>query len=268
MDVTLLSVSLIRFSKLNLTTFTNLALARDEDNLLAGQYVRRGIQNLPSGHQNVRLKEIVLNHDSTEGSFCQDVLSDSPLSSDGTIGQRTGVDIMIDVTSKPSVTGEAMASAIVKSVARKFGIPTVSTTNSLGVVEPAWSKLDTSEKEWLLTMKPPGDTIPAIIKDMVIEHNMSTVAIFYDDTFDLDAKYTSILEPTYARYIIRKIPTNDVRGFLQDIRKAQIVNYFVLGSVPTINKILESVNVHFFFSSFFSFFWARHSNSSFASFAG
>ena len=118
----------------------------------------------------MRLKEVSASD--SEGAFCHSVLSE-----DG------GPDIMIDVTRRPSTPGTGMAPAVVKTAARRFGIPTISTRNSLGVSEPAWQGLSPSEQESLITMKRPGDTIPAVIKDMVIEHRMSTVAIFHDDTF-------------------------------------------------------------------------------------
>lgn len=154
-------------------------LGRDDGSELAAEYVRRGVQSLPAG-SGVRLKEVVLASDESERSFCHSVLSE-----DG------APDVMIDVTSKPSILDTRMApavspavsSAVVKTVSRKFGIPTISTRSSLGMSEPAWQGLSPSEQELFIAVKPPGDTIPAVIKDMVVEHSMSTVAIFHDDTF-------------------------------------------------------------------------------------
>lgn len=92
------------------------------------------------------------------------------------------VDLMIDATILPSASGRR-TSAVVKNFARGYGMPTISTTYSLGYVDPEWKDISESEREWLLHIQPPGDIIPAVVKSVAVEYSMNTAGIFYDSTF-------------------------------------------------------------------------------------
>ncbi|XP_054159450.1 ionotropic receptor 25a-like [Oppia nitens] len=128
---------------------------------------------------------------------------------------------------------------------REMGIPTISTTYQLGYGIPKWRNLDDVEKQYLIHVNSPGDTIPVMIKDIVNYYNIKTLVIYYDNSFKLDHKQKSLLFNTKTRFIIRQLEGTTVETYvkmLADMNKAKLNNYFIFGTIDTLNKIIEAAN--------------------------
>lgn len=58
----------------------------------------------------------------------------------------------------------------------------------------------------------------------------------------MDHKYKSLLQNVATRHVIAPIQENDVKEQLQKLRKLDILNYFILGSLNNIKRILDAAD--------------------------
>lgn len=89
--------------------------------------------------------------------------------------------LMLDTSLVPS--GGTSKSSLVKRVARSLGLPTISTTYSIGTEIREWKDLQDYEEEILINVVPPGDIIPHSVRDITVHFNISQAVVFYDDSF-------------------------------------------------------------------------------------
>jgi len=68
----------------------------------------------------------------------------------------------------------------------------------------------------------------------------------------MDHKYKSLLQNIPTRHMIVKVSQDDGVGQLQRLREKDIFNYFVIGRLTTINKVLESAETKKFFQRQFA----------------
>ncbi|CAG2123118.1 unnamed protein product, partial [Medioppia subpectinata] len=123
-------------------------------------------------------------------------------------------------------------------------IPTISTTYQLGSGILNWRNLDDNEKQYLIHVNQPGDTIPIMVKDLTAHHNYKTVIVYYDESFQLDHKQKSLLVNTKARHIIRQLEGKTVEQYVKlfaDIKKAKMLNYVIFGTIETLNNVIDAV---------------------------
>lgn len=129
-----------------------------------------------TGNPQIKLMKpnfMVMSDEVTEGDLCNKLI--------GTKGPKATV--LLDTTVKPSISG-LRSGQLVKKFARSVGLPTVTTTyGDNGHEVLAWDGLTKREKEWLVHVQPPGDTISSMVKDIAGHFNMSTAVVFYDKTF-------------------------------------------------------------------------------------
>ncbi|CAG2107477.1 unnamed protein product, partial [Medioppia subpectinata] len=124
-------------------------------------------------------------------------------------------------------------------------IPTISTTYQLGSGILNWRNLDDNEKQYLIHVNQPGDTIPIMVKDLTAHHNYKTVIVYYDESFQLDHKQKSLLVNTKARHIIRQLEGKTVEQYVKlfaDIKKAKMLNYVIFGTIETLNNVIDAAN--------------------------
>ncbi|GFT68838.1 ionotropic receptor 25a, partial [Nephila pilipes] len=89
--------------------------------------------------------------------------------------------ILIDTTRRPRAIGNR-AGTLVKKVARKMGIPTVSATYGKmeGIME--WENLSDMEKQYLVQIAPPGYIITQAVRDVASHQNMTTTGVLFDES--------------------------------------------------------------------------------------
>jgi glutamate receptor, ionotropic, invertebrate len=86
---------------------------------------------------------------------------------------------------------------------------------------------------------PPSDVLTEIIRSIVTYNNITNAAILYDDTFVVDHKYKALLQNIPTRHVITAIAGDKDRAEqLVKLRNLDINNYFILGTLDSIKKVL------------------------------
>ncbi|CAG2115103.1 unnamed protein product, partial [Medioppia subpectinata] len=96
----------------------------------------------PNGNQ-IKVKEVILGEEDNSTTICEQLFADKSMPT-----------FVLDVTES------AQTSPKVKNLVREMGIPTISTTYQLGSGILNWRNLDDNEKQYLIHVNQPGDTIP------------------------------------------------------------------------------------------------------------
>ncbi|CAB4065386.1 GRIN [Lepeophtheirus salmonis] len=147
-------------------------------------------------------------------------------------------DMILDTTSAGTL------SEVVKSLSLSLGIPTLST--SYGDLRDVreWRNLTSDQGKYLIRVRPPGDLLPNIIRNIITSDNITNAAVLYDDSFVMDYKYRSLLQNIPVRHMIQKIRTgkNELKGQLMRMSQVDLNNYFVFGSVKTIEEVVAKAN--------------------------
>ena len=68
----------------------------------------------------------------------------------------------------------------------------------------------------------------------------------------MDHKYKSLLQNIPTRHMIVKVSQEDGVGQLKNLREKDIYNYFIVGRLATINKVLDSAEANDFFQRQFA----------------
>merc|ERR1719402_1523323 len=105
---------------------------------------------------------------------------------DSMIDAGTPPDIVLDFTRATRDSG--VASEVVKSLSLTLGLPTVSSTYGEAGDIREWRDLTASQKNYLIQVRPPGDLIPDILRDLIMMQNITNAGILYDHTFVMDKK--------------------------------------------------------------------------------
>ncbi|KAG8201467.1 hypothetical protein JTE90_024336 [Oedothorax gibbosus] len=151
--------------------------------------------------------------------------------------------ILIDTTRRPRAIGNR-AGTLVKKVARKMAIPTVSATYGLakdGIME--WENLDAIEKQYLVQIVPPGNIITQVVRDIASKQNMTTTGVLFDESIELDQQSSTLLKNIPTRATILKVQP-DRQAILEQILKmkaSETSYYFLIGPTQTINIALDVV---------------------------
>lgn len=87
---------------------------------------------------------------------------------------------------------------------------------------------------------PPSDILTEIVRSIVTYNNITNAAILYDETFVVDHKYKALLQNIPTRHVITAIAPNDKERAEQlvKLRNLDINNYFILGTLESIKKVL------------------------------
>ena len=147
----------------------------DVDNEVAKEVIEMGLNQPPTGimvknHHLVESKET--SPDMVSSDFCAKYNT--------MVEGQTPPDLIIDSTRS------GMMSGIVKKHARMLGVPTLSMSYGQKGDLSAWSDLDAMEKKYLVQVRPPGDVVVGVIRQMIERNNISSAAILYDESFGKD----------------------------------------------------------------------------------
>ncbi|XP_037068272.1 ionotropic receptor 25a-like isoform X1 [Pollicipes pollicipes] len=157
----------------------------------------------------------------------------------------------IDAGKRPHLivdtTLSGTSSEIAKSVSKALAIPTVS--GSYGDVGDLrqWRNLTTEEQKYLVQILPPADSAVQVIRKIVMDQNITSAGIIFDDSFVMDYKYKSLLQNVPCRHIISHLPAgNESAALAQTARfkQADLVNFFVIGRPDTVKLVLQAGNMH------------------------
>jgi len=145
-------------------------------------------------------------------------------------------DLILDLT-KGGVNSE-----VVKSLSLTLGIPTVAGTYGSQGDLREWKSLTEAQAKYLIQVRPPGDSVPEIIRALTTDLNITNAGILYDDSFVLNHKYRSLLLNLPVRHIIKPIETSmaGLKKQLMRLETVDIHNYFILGSISSIKSVYEA----------------------------
>ncbi|RZC36456.1 glutamate receptor ionotropic, kainate 2, partial [Asbolus verrucosus] len=150
-------------------------------------------------------------------------------------------------------TMTGLASETVKSFTAALGLPTISASFGQEGDLRQWRNIDENEKEYLVQIMPPADIIPEIVRTIVLNQNITNAAILFDDYFVMDHKYKSLLQNVATRHVIAPIKEPEKIGDqLRQLRKLDIVNFFILGSFESIKRVLDSADTVGYFNRKFA----------------
>ena len=94
---------------------------------------------------------------------------------------------MIDAGTPPDVivdsTRAGTTSEVVKSLSLTLGLPTVSMSYGEAGDIREWKDLTTAQAEYLVQMRPPGDIITDVIREIILQNNITNAAILFDETY-------------------------------------------------------------------------------------
>lgn len=80
-------------------------------------------------------------------------------------------------------TKKMVISELVKAFTSALGLPTISTSFGQNGDSQKWRDLNEQKQKYLLQVLPPLDTIPDIVRTIVIHMNISNAAVLFDEAF-------------------------------------------------------------------------------------
>ncbi|KAF5270318.1 hypothetical protein FQR65_LT05506 [Abscondita terminalis] len=159
---------------------------------------------------------------------------------------KTFPHLVLDTT----MTG--MASETAKIFSKALGIPTVSGSFGQAGDLRQWRDLNEEQKKYLIQIMPPADMIPEIIRTIVLNQNISNAAILFDNSFVMDHKYKSLLQNIATRHVVAPIHATNPKDQLEKLRRLDILNYFILGTLENIKRVLDAGDALEYFSRKFA----------------
>lgn len=89
---------------------------------------------------------------------------------------------------------------------------------------------------------PPSDLVPEAIRQLAIQMNITNAGILYDKNFIMNHKYKSLLLNVPTRHVINDLQDtiDNVKDQMSKLRDLDVVNYFLLGDVDSINMLLDA----------------------------
>jgi ionotropic glutamate receptor len=188
---------------------------------------------------------------------------------------------MIDANNPPDIildsTRAGVMSDVVKTMSWTLGLPTLSTSYGEEGDIREWRDLTPAQKNYLVQIRPPGDVITDVIREVISRMNITNAAILYDNSFGkiifqqmcyyievnrinfaavMDYKYKSLLLNVPTRHIIHMIKDNDaeLRQQLLKISEVDLNNFFILGSKDTVMRVMSAGNNLKLFGSKYAWF--------------
>ena len=95
------------------------------------------------------------------------------------------LDGMIDAGNPPDIIVDTVLSGfypeIVRTTSYTLGLPTLSL--SYHNTDTKWNEVNAKMEQYLVHIRPPGDVITGIIREVVFRQNITNAAILFDDSF-------------------------------------------------------------------------------------
>ncbi|XP_045485455.1 ionotropic receptor 25a-like [Pieris rapae] len=142
-------------------------------------------------------------------------------------------------------TTTGVGSETIKSFTSALGLPTISGSFGQEGDLRQWRGLNSNQTQYLLQVMPPADLLPELIRAIIIKQDITNAAVLFDDYFVMDHKYKSLLLNIPTRHLITPVKSfskDDIKTQLQSLRELGISNFFVIGSLLTINNVLNAAN--------------------------
>ncbi|XP_046979209.1 ionotropic receptor 25a [Schistocerca americana] len=168
------------------------------------------------------------------GSDVESLIDSMCFGYNSSIDQNKKIHIILDTTLQ-DVSSEA-----VKYFTRALELPTVSASCGQEGDLRYWRNIDKNQEKYLIQVMPPIDTIPEFVRSFCSEQNLTNAGILFDDTFIMDHKYKSLLQNVPTRHIINEIKFKNIGEQLSTFKQREVFNYFILGRMDTVNKVLEA----------------------------
>nr|QAB43871.1 ionotropic receptor IR25a [Oedaleus asiaticus] len=168
------------------------------------------------------------------GSDVEALIDSMCLGYNTSIEENKKIHVVLDTTLQ-DVSSEA-----VKYFTRALELPTVSASCGQEGDLRYWRNIDKKQEKYLIQVMPPIDTIPEFIRSFCSEQNLTNAGILFDDTFIMDHKYKSLLQNVPTRHIINEIKFQNIGKQLSTFKQREVFNYFILGRMDTVNKVLEA----------------------------
>nr|AVH87315.1 ionotropic receptor 27 [Holotrichia parallela] len=223
----------------------NILYANEEDNDVADKAVDVALDYVKRNSKlgvKVDIRKVVGNRTDSKGML------DSLCKTYGSmLDNQAPPHLVLDNT----MTG--LVSETVKSFVKALQLPTISGSFGQEGDLRQWRDIDDSQQNYLIQIMPPADIIPEIIRSIVINQNISNAAILFDSSYVMDHKFKSLLQNVATRHVIRPIQDeSSIREQLQNLRKLDIVNFFILGSLVNIRKVLDAADSISYFNRKFA----------------
>ncbi|KAE8573967.1 ionotropic receptor 25a [Halyomorpha halys] len=165
----------------------------------------------------------------------------------GTVSDGKPPHLVLDSTMN-NVPSEA-----VKTFTDALALPTISSSFGQEGDLRQWKTLDNEKQKYLIQINPPADIIPEIVKSIVQLQNITNAGILYDDSFEMEYKYKSLLINMATRHIIVHVHNADsIENQLMRFRNLDIVNFFILGGLSTIKMALDTASKKQYFGKKFA----------------
>ncbi|GIX98994.1 ionotropic receptor 25a [Caerostris darwini] len=197
-------------------------VAKEIINRMFESFVKEEIPDVSPKYVSIDIKDGL-----TETVVCETIVKERPT-------------VLLDTTRRPRSVGNR-AGTLVKKVARKMGIPTVSATygKPKGIME--WEDLSSIEKQYLVQIPPPGYIITQAVRDIASALNMTTTGVLFDETIELDQKSSTLLQNIATRATILKVEANrqQMQEQVLKMKTSDTAYYFVIGPTDTINLALD-----------------------------
>nr|QJX74385.1 ionotropic receptor 25a [Ceracris kiangsu] len=231
MVLLLLMMSLLSnlFSALGQPTINYLHV-NDDRNLIPNKALKQVVSDLSKQRMNF---DGVFKA-TANGSDVEALIDSMCLGYNTSIDQNKKIHVVLDTTLQ-DVSSEA-----VKYFTRALELPTVSASCGQEGDLRYWRNIDKKQEKYLIQVLPPIDTIPEFIRSFCSEQNLTNAGILFDDTFIMDHKYKSLLQNVPTRHIINEIKFQNIAKQLSTFKQREVFNYFILGRIDTVNKVLEA----------------------------
>ena len=99
----------------------------------------------------------------------------------------TKYDAMVDNQTPPDIVIDSTRSGHLSNVAKKMtaklGLPTISTSYGKSGDIKSWSDLNSDQMNYLVQIRPPGDVVMNLIRQMIKRLNMTSAVILHDESF-------------------------------------------------------------------------------------
>uniref|UniRef100_A0A2P2I0J5 Ionotropic receptor 25a-like n=1 Tax=Hirondellea gigas TaxID=1518452 RepID=A0A2P2I0J5_9CRUS len=231
-------------------TEVNIMSMVDSDNSLAVQGINSAIKYLNDNpSQGVKVLKYYENRMDKDANIEATVNATCDML-DGAVDASQPPHLILDATR----TG--IVSETVKSFTKALSLPTFSSSFGQDGDLREWRDLTETEQQFLVQLMPPADILVQVVRDVVQTQNITNAGIFYDDSFVMEHKYKSLLQNLPCRHIMTKVEDmeEDVRKQVKKLRDADIVYYFVVGSLATIRKVMTAGNAQKMFGMKYSWY--------------
>jgi len=247
-----LKYSLLIISLISLTFVTNsksqayeesnneitVGIVIDEGNLDARLSIQKAlVPSLVPENAVVKLKEIIIpTSDKNQSSdtpgleeqrLCTRIFNEGPVPT-----------VIIDASEARTQAGKR-----VKDFVRRYGIPTIALSSGMAEQERVWLELGEAEKEWLIQVNPPVDSLSSIPTDIILEYQLDNVALLYDSSFIGVKDKLHHMTRENIRY---KLPAlfmeskERIKQILLTVRNNNLTNIIVLAGMGTLNRMMET----------------------------